>query len=52
MVVLLAAVNSIIFLTVSTPTYLGTVFVQDLLSEREVYTRACPRHGYRGLLAR
>jgi hypothetical protein len=35
----IAAVNSIIFLTVTTPTFLGTVFVQDLLSEREVYTR-------------
>lgn len=35
----IAAVNSIIFLSVTTPTYLGTVFVQDLLSEREVYTR-------------
>ena len=35
----IAALNSIIFLTVSTPTYLGSVFVQDLISEREVYTR-------------
>jgi hypothetical protein len=35
----IAAVNSIIFLTVTTPTFLGTVFVQDLISEREVYTR-------------
>jgi hypothetical protein len=35
----IAAVNSIIFLSVTTPTFLGTVFVQDLLSEREVYTR-------------
>ena len=35
----IAAVNSIIFLTVTTPTFLGTVFVQDLVMEREVYTR-------------
>jgi hypothetical protein len=51
----IAAVNSIIFLTVTTPTFLGTVFVQDLISEREVYTRefhgavgcACGRAGGR-----
>jgi hypothetical protein len=35
----ISAVNSIIFLTVTTPTFLGTVFVQDLVTEREVYTR-------------
>ena len=35
----IAAVFSVIFLSVTTPTYLGTVFVQDLISEREVYTR-------------
>ena len=35
----IAAVNSILFLTVTTPTFLGTVFVQALTLEREVYTR-------------
>jgi len=27
----ISAVNSVIFLTITTPTFLGTVFVQDLV---------------------
>ena len=43
----IAAMCSIIYLTTTTPSYLGSVFVQDLISEREVYTREFADSYYR-----
>lgn len=43
----IANVTAIMFLTVTTPSYVATVFVEDLILDREVYTREF--HGARQL---